>query len=107
MEKLYYTIGEAAQLLGENTSLVRFWSNSFPKLLKPRRNAKGNRMFTAEDMEILRQIHYLVKELGMTLDGAEKKLLAQKQQVEGKVKALDALREIRESLVEVRNGLKK
>ena len=107
MEKLYYTIGEAAQLLGENTSLVRFWSNSFPKLLKPRRNAKGNRMFTAEDMEILRQIHYLVKELGMTLDGAEKKLLAQKQHVEGKVKALDALREIRESLVEVRNGLKK
>ena len=53
MEKLYYTIGEAAEILGESTSLVRFWSNSFPKYIKPKRNAKGNRLFTAEDMDCL------------------------------------------------------
>ena len=51
MEKLYYTIGEAADILGESTSLVRFWSNSFPKYIKPKRNAKGNRLFTAEDLD--------------------------------------------------------
>lgn len=105
MEKLYYTIGETAEILGENTSLVRFWSNSFPKLLKPHRNAKGNRLFTGEDVENLKKIHYLVKELGMTLDGAGKKLSAMKQEVDGKVKALDSLREIRASLMEIKNTL--
>ena len=53
MDKLYYSIGEAADILGENVSLVRFWSDSFPKFLHPRRNAKGNRMYTTEDIEML------------------------------------------------------
>ena len=65
MEKLYYTISETAEILGESTSLVRFWSNSFPKYIKPYRNAKGNRMFTAEDIETLKQTN---AELISTLD---------------------------------------
>ena len=46
MEKLYYTIGEVSRMLGENASLIRFWSNSFSKFVKPKRNAKGNRLYT-------------------------------------------------------------
>ena len=74
MEKLYYTISETAEILGESASLVRFWSNSFPKYIKPFRNAKGNRLFTAEDIATLKQIHYLVKTKGLTLEGAAKQL---------------------------------
>ena len=105
MDKLYYTIGEAAEILGESTSLVRFWSNSFPKYLKPKRNAKGNRLFTAEDMDCLKQIHLLVKEQGPTLEGASKKLAAERKAVDGRVKALDSLKEIRKQLVEVKKSL--
>ena len=51
MEKYLYTIGEVAEILGESTSLVRFWANEFPKFIKPERNAKGNRLFKKEDVE--------------------------------------------------------
>lgn len=105
MNKLYYTMGEAAQILGESTSLIRFWSNSFPKHVKPKRNAKGNRLFTESDLACLKQIHLLVKEQGMTLEGAAKKLAADKQKVDGKVRTLESLKEIRKQLVEVKKSL--
>ena len=105
MEKLYYTIGEAAEILGESTSLVRFWSNSFPKYIKPQRNAKGNRLFTAEDMDCLKQIHLLVKEQGLTLEGASKKLAAERKKIDGRVKVLDSLKEIRSQLAAVKKTL--
>ena len=105
MEKLYYTISETAEILGESTSLVRFWSNSFPKYIKPKRNAKGNRLYTAEDLDCLKQVHLLVKEQGLTLEGASKKLAAERQKVEGRVKVLDSLKEIRNQLVEVKKSL--
>ena len=94
MEKLYYTVGEVSDILGESTSLVRFWSNSFPKYIKPKRNAKGNRLFTEEDVDCLKQIHLLVKEQGLTLEGASRKLAA-----------LDSLKEIRRQLVEVKKSI--
>ena len=94
MEKLYYTIGEVAEILDENTSLVRFWSNSFTKYLKPK-----------EDLETLKQIHYLVKEQGMTLDGAAKKMAADRKKVDSKVKVLDSLKTIRKQLVSVKKSL--
>ena len=105
MDKLYYTIGEVSELLGETTSLVRFWSNSFPKYIKPKRNAKGNRLYTEEDLDCLKQIHLLVKEQGLTLEGAVKKLSADRKKVEGSVKVLDSLKEIRAQLVEVKKSL--
>ena len=105
MDKLYYTIGEVSEILGENASLVRFWSNSFPKYIKPKRNAKGNRLYTAEDLECLKQVHLLVKEQGMTLEGASKKLPADRKKIEGKVKVLDSLKEIRKQLVAVKKAL--
>ncbi|MGN0201327.1 MAG: MerR family transcriptional regulator [Candidatus Cryptobacteroides sp.] len=104
-EKLYYTIGEVSSLLGESTSLVRFWTNSFSRFLKPKRNAKGNRLYTSEDIAVLKQIHLLVKVQGMTLDGAAKKMSADKKAVDGKVKVLESLKNIRKQLVEVRKSL--
>ncbi|MDD7623193.1 MAG: MerR family transcriptional regulator [Bacteroidales bacterium] len=105
MDKLYYTIGEVSEMLGESSSLVRFWTNSFSRYLKPKRNAKGNRLYTQEEIEVLKQIHLLVKVQGMTLDGAAKKMSSDKKAVDGKVKVLESLRSIREQLVEVRKSL--
>lgn len=92
-------------MLGESSSLVRFWTNSFSRYLKPKRNAKGNRLYTQEEIEVLKQIHLLVKVQGMTLDGAAKKMSSDKKAVDGKVKVLESLKSIREQLVEVRKSL--
>ncbi len=70
IEKLYYTIGEVAQMLSVNTSLIRYWEKEFD-LLKPKKSAKGDRLFTKTDIENIRIIHYLVRERGYTLDGAK------------------------------------
>ena len=105
MDKLYYTIGEVSEMLGESSSLVRFWTNSFSRYLKPKRNAKGNRLYTQEEIEVLKQIHLLVKVQGMTLDGAAKKMSSDKKAVDGKVKVLESLKSIREQLDEVRKSL--
>ena len=70
MEKVFYTIGEVAEILGESASLVRYWTNTFSKFLKPKRNAKGNRLYKKEDIDTIKQIHLLVKTEGMTLEGA-------------------------------------
>ena len=105
MDKLYYTIGEVSEILGESSSLVRFWTNSFSRYLKPKRNAKGNRLYTQEEIEVLKQIHLLVKVQGMTLDGAAKKMSSDKKAVDGKVKVLESLKSIREQLDEVRKSL--
>jgi DNA-binding transcriptional MerR regulator len=105
MEKLYYSIGEVAEALGESVSLVRFWSNSFPKLTKPQRNAKGNRQFTAADLATFKQIHYLVKERGLTLEGAALQLSADRRPVDRSVKAIESLKQIRAQLVEIKKNI--
>ena len=105
MEKYLYTIGEVAEILGENPSLVRFWSNEFPKFIKPQRNAKGNRLFTKEDVETFKHIHMLVKVEGLTLEGAAKRLKGDKKDVINKAKVLETLRSIREQLTEIRQEL--
>lgn len=105
MEKLFYTIGEVAEILDVNASAVRFWTNNFEKFLKPRRNAKGNRQYTKEDIEVLKQIHFLVKVQGLTLEGASRQMAEERRSVESRVKALDALKELRAQLEEVRKSL--
>jgi len=105
MEKLFYSISEVAEILGENISLVRFWTNNFPRLLKPSRTAKGNRQYTAEDIETLKQLHFLIKQKGLSLEGAEQQLLADRKKVSGTVKALDSLKAIRAQLVEIRKSI--
>jgi DNA-binding transcriptional MerR regulator len=69
-DKLYYSIGEIAKAFDVNASLIRFWEKEFD-ILKPKKNAKGNRKFTPEDVKNLQLIYHLVKERGFTLDGAK------------------------------------
>ena len=71
--KLYYSIGEVAEMFEVNTSLIRFWENEFD-IIKPQKNKKGNRLFTKKDIDNFHVIFHLVKEKGYTLEGAKKKL---------------------------------
>lgn len=105
MEKYLYAIGEVAEILGESTSLVRFWANEFPKFIKPQRNAKGNRLFTKEDVETFKHIHVLVKVDGLTLEGAAKRLKGDRKELITKSKVLDSLKSIRQQLAEIRETL--
>lgn len=105
MEKLFWTIGEAASLLGENVSAVRFWTNSFPEFIKPSRTGKGDRRYTAADLEALRQIRFLVKDKGLSLDGARQQMNSDRAKVSGRVKAIGILEGMRERLVEIKKSL--
>jgi DNA-binding transcriptional MerR regulator len=105
MAKLLYTMGEVAQMLGEAPSAVRYWSNYFEKYVKPQRNAKGNRLFHEDDIETLKQIQFLVKKQGLTLEGVAQKFREDRRSVESRVKVLSSLKAIREQLVAVRNVL--
>ncbi len=71
--KLFYSIGEVAEMLGENASLLRYWESEFPAL-RPAKNKKGTRSYTQKDIELLRRIHYLTKDCGLTLEGARQQL---------------------------------
>ena len=102
--KLYYTIGEVASMLDVNTSNIRYWEKEFT-IVKPGKNRRGNRQFTARDIENLRYIQHLVKEKGHTIDGA-RKLLSQKDNAEsGNYNTIKTLEKIRSVLVELKNEL--
>ena len=77
-DKLYYTIGEVAAMFNVNASLIRYWEKEFT-VIKPKKNKKGNRFFTKMDIENFHIIYHLVKERGMTLKGAKKKLRENKE----------------------------
>ena len=101
MEKLFWTIGEAASRLGENVSAVRFWTNSFPEFLKPQRSSKGDRRYTADDLQTLKEIRFLLKDKGLSMEGARQQMLSDRAKVSGRVKAIGILEGIRERLVEI------
>ncbi|MBO4434046.1 MAG: MerR family transcriptional regulator [Bacteroidales bacterium] len=105
MAKTIYTMGEVAEMLGENTSAVRYWCNYFERFIKPQRNAKGNRLFHDSDIETLKQIKHLVKNEGLTLEGAAARMGEDRRTVEKRVKALDSLRSIRARLMEVKKSI--
>ena len=105
MAKLIYTMGEVAQELGENASAIRYWSNYFEKFIKPQRNAKGNRLYHPDDIETLKQIQFLLKNQGLTLEGARQRLTEDRRSVDKRVKAIGVLKEIREELLQVRKAL--
>lgn len=105
MAKIIYTMGEVAEILGENPSAVRYWCNYFERFVHPVRNAKGNRLFHEEDLETLRQIRFLLKDRGMTLEGAMATLSEDRKSVESRVKVLESLKSIKAQLLEVRKSL--
>ncbi|MBR6423749.1 MAG: MerR family transcriptional regulator [Bacteroidales bacterium] len=96
--RLYYKIGEVTQLLGEEVSTIRFWSDTFPAWIKPERNAKGNRMFHPEDLDNLRLIHYLTRVEGLTLDGVARKLEENRDGLSHKREIVEKLYNIRAQL---------
>ena len=73
LTKLYYTIGEVAEMFNVNTSLIRFWEKEFT-IIQPKKNKKGNRLFTPKDVVNFNKIYNLVKEQGFTLEGAKNAL---------------------------------
>ena len=103
-EKLYYSIGEVASLFNVNASLIRFWENEF-EILQPKKNKKGNRLFTVEDLSNLKLIYHLVKERGYTLDGAKKKLKDNKENIEQQVEIKASLLKIRSYLEDLKDQL--
>ena len=107
-EKLFYSMGEVAEMFDVNASLIRHWESQF-SVIRPKRNKKGNRLFSPQDVENLKLIYHLVKERGMTLEGA-KKALKQKPAAEGGVQRdaelMERLQRIRALLAEVREDLK-
>ena len=105
-DKIYYSMGEVAEMFDVNQSLIRHWESKFD-CLRPHKNKRGNRMFSADDVEKLKQIYHLVKERGMTLEGARKVMRgASGKELARETELLERLQRIRSALVEVREELK-
>ncbi len=103
-EKRYYSIGEVAGAFEVNTSLIRFWEKEFD-VIKPKKNAKGNRKFTPEDIRNLELIYHLVKVRGFTLEGAKIHLTAEKQKTLSNFEIIRKLESIKAELVNLKNQL--
>jgi DNA-binding transcriptional MerR regulator len=104
IEKLYYSIGEVADLFNVAPSLIRFWESEF-EIIKPKKNRKGNRQFTREDIDNVRTIYHLVKEKGFTLQGAKEMLRNDTQAVRDQMEMIESLKRVRGFLVEMRDKL--
>jgi len=103
-EKRYYGIGEVAKAFGVNTSLIRFWEKEFD-VLQPKKNAKGNRKFTPQDIKNLQLIFHLVKERGFTLDGAKTHLKEEKQKTLTNFDIIQKLERVKTELIKIKNQL--
>ena len=104
MAKLLYSMGEVTEMFDVNASLIRYWESKFD-CIKPHKNKKGNRMFTPSDIENFKLIYHLVKEKGMTLEGANNAMKRRGKSVKRDVSILERLQNIRAMLVEVRESL--
>jgi DNA-binding transcriptional MerR regulator len=104
VEKLYYSIGEVAEMLEVPVSTIRFWENEFD-ILKPMKNKKGNRLFTPADIKNLKILHHLVKEEGMTLSGAKKKLAIKWDETDYKYEINESLQNIKSMLLDIRDNI--
>ncbi len=100
VEKLYYQIGEVSEMFSEPVSTIRFWEKEFD-VLRPKKNNKGNRLFMQEDIKNLRLIYHLLREKGMTLEGAKKQLKNNREETDYRLEIADNLRNIRALLVDL------
>jgi len=103
-EKRYYKIGEVAKAFGLNTSHIRFWEKEFD-ILKPKKNKKGNRLFTQEDLKNLKLIYHLVKEKGFTLEGAKAKMKVDPKKMENNYDVIVRLEKIKAELIKIKSQL--
>ncbi|HHC78909.1 MAG TPA: MerR family transcriptional regulator [Flavobacteriia bacterium] len=103
-DKRYYRIGEVAKAFGVNASLIRFWDKEFD-VIKPKKNAKGNRLFTQEDVKNIQLIYHLVKEKGFTLEGARKKLKSKPEAIKDNHAIIARLEAVKAELLRIKNQL--
>jgi len=103
-DKLFYTIGQVAEMFKVNTSLIRFWEKEFD-IINPNKNKKGNRLFTKTDIENFHIIFHLVKERGMTLRGAKQKLKENKEDTINNFKVISTLKDIKKLLLDIKNEI--
>lgn len=101
--KLFYSIGEVAQMFNVNESTLRFWEKEFDTI-KPRKTAKGTRFYKQEDIEAVRLIYYLVKERGMTLAGARQKLKDNRETTIRQADIVNRLKLIKEELISLKEA---
>ncbi|MFN8323054.1 MAG: MerR family transcriptional regulator [Chitinophagales bacterium] len=104
IEKLYYSIGEVAEMLHVNASLIRYWEKEFDTL-NPKKNSKGDRLFTKDDIEKLKIIYHLVRDKGYTLEGAKLQLKSKFEDTRKKFLLIEKLKKVREFLVEIKEQL--
>lgn len=104
IEKLYYPIGEVAEMFDVSASLLRYWEKEFD-ILKPRKNKKGNRLFTKVDLENLKVIYHLVKEKGYTLEGAKTALQSNTDDIKNNQRVIESLHKIKGFLNEIKEDL--
>lgn len=103
-DKRYYKIGEVAKAFGVNSSLIRFWDKEF-EIINPKKNAKGDRLFTKEDVNNFKIIYNLVKERGFTLDGAKQKLKKNPEGVLNNQEIISRLEAVKAELIKIKNQL--
>jgi len=103
-EKRYYKIGEVAKAFNVNTSHIRFWEKEFD-ILKPKKNKKGNRLFTQVDIKNLQIIYHLVKEKGFTLEGAKAKMKEKPKVIKDNFEIITRLENIKSELIKIKNNL--
>lgn len=103
-EKRYYKIGEVAKAFSVNTSLIRFWEKEFD-IIKPKKNAKGNRLFTPDDISNFKLIYNLVKERGFTLEGAKQKLKKNPEGIVNNHEIISRLEAVKAELIKIKNQL--
>lgn len=103
-EKRYYSIGEVAKAFDVNTSLLRYWEKEF-KEIQPKKKSSGIRKFTPTDIENIQLIHHLLKEKGMTIEGAKNHLNSSKDKEKSKIKLINKLEKIKIELSALRDLL--
>lgn len=104
IEKVYYSIGEVARIIGVTPSSIRYWENNFNEL-SPHTNKKGTRLFTSDDIETVKLINHLVKVRGMTIKGAQQKLKDNKEETVNNWEIVKRLQHIKDELTEIRDKM--
>ena len=103
--KLYYSISEVARMFDVNESLLRYWEKEFPTIITPKKAGGNIRQYRKEDIENIRLVYHLVKEKGMTLQGAKQRLKVNKERTVQTAEVVDRLKQIREELVKLRKSV--
>ena len=104
IKKLYYTMGEVTTMFGVNASQIRFYEREFD-IIQPKKNKKGNRLFTPDDIANLKIIFNLVKDKGYTIHGAREYLRNNKNEARENQRVIDSLQRLKAFLLEVRDSL--